>query len=94
MSIQVKMKRKEDPMLFEVEVKDKRGATRHQVTLSRAEFDRLSGGAFPPERFIEAAFAFLLEREPKEAILTRFDVSVISRYFPDFPRRIGDYLRS
>jgi hypothetical protein len=26
----------------------------------------------------------LLEREPKEAILRRFDVSVIGRYFPEF----------
>ena len=28
--------------------------------------------------------AFLLDREPKEAILRVFDISVIRRYFPDF----------
>jgi hypothetical protein len=42
---------------------------------------------------IEAAFRFLLAREPKESILSRFDVIVISRYFPDFEERLADYLR-
>ena len=32
----------------------------------------------------------LLEREPKESILGRFDVSVIGRYFPDFESAIRD----
>jgi hypothetical protein len=30
----------------------------------------------------------LLEREPKESILTRFDLSVIGRYFPEYEREI------
>jgi hypothetical protein len=30
----------------------------------------------------------LLEREPKESILNRFDLSVISRYFPEYEREI------
>jgi hypothetical protein len=34
----------------------------------------------------------LLDREPKEAILSRFDVSVISRYFPEFERELPRYL--
>jgi hypothetical protein len=38
-----------------------------------------------PEELLEASFRFLLEREPKEAILTRFDLPVIERYFPDYP---------
>jgi hypothetical protein len=36
-----------------------------------------------------ATFAFLLEREPKESILSSFDVSVIGRYFPGFEREIA-----
>ena len=39
--------------------------------------------------FVERCFAFLLEREPKESILRRFDVSVIARYFPEFERVIA-----
>jgi hypothetical protein len=34
----------------------------------------------------------LLEREPKESILRRFDVKAISRYFPEFEREMPRYL--
>jgi hypothetical protein len=30
----------------------------------------------------------LLDREPKESILGRFDAMVISRYFPEFEREL------
>jgi hypothetical protein len=45
-----------------------------------------------PERCLEAAFHFLLDREPKESILGRFDATVISRYFPEFERELPRYL--
>jgi hypothetical protein len=41
---------------------------------------------------VEAAFQFLLDREPKESILVSFDVSVIARYFPEFERELPRYL--
>ena len=44
------------------------------------------------ERLIEAAFFFLLDREPKESILGRFDVTIIARYFPEFERELPTYL--
>jgi hypothetical protein len=34
----------------------------------------------------------LLDREPKESILRRFDVTVISRYFPEFEQELPHYL--
>ena len=37
---------------------------------------------------MRCAFEFLLEREPKEFILSRFDLPVIGRYFPEFEREI------
>ncbi len=37
-------------------------------------------------------FGFLLDREPKESILGRFDVTVIARYFPEFERELPNYL--
>jgi hypothetical protein len=46
----------------------------------------------PDTACIEAAFRFLLDREPKESILGRFDVTVISRYFPEFERELRRYL--
>lgn len=80
-----------DPLVFDVSVGDERGETRHRVTFSRADFARLRAGA-DAETLIEAAFRFLLDREPKESILARFDVSVISRYFPSFERELPRYL--
>jgi hypothetical protein len=50
------------------------------------------GGRHTPERCLEAAFRFLLDREPKESILGRFDLTVISRYFPEFERELPHYL--
>jgi hypothetical protein len=77
---------------FDVRVGDGKSETRHRVTLSPQDHARLAPAA-TPEAMIEAAFRFLLAREPKESILARFDVSVISRYFPDFEERLADYLR-
>lgn len=73
---------------FHVRVADDEGATEHDVTLSRADHERL-GSRYPtPEAFIRACFEFLLEREPKESILPSFDVSQIATYFPEFDRKI------
>ena len=71
---------------------DAGGESRHRVTVSKATCERLTAGLHPPEHCIEAAFRFLLDREPKESILARFDVSVISRYFPEFERELPSYL--
>ena len=79
-------------MAFEVEVSEGGGQTRHRVTMSRATHATLAHGTADPEACIRAAFAFLLDREPKESILSRFDVTVISRYFPEFERELGRYL--
>ncbi len=68
------------------------GATRHKVAVKRAALARLAPDA-APEALVRAAFAFLLEREPKEAILGRFDVDVIARYFPEFERELPNYLK-
>jgi hypothetical protein len=81
-----------DPLRFAVLVREGRSETRHAVTFAAADFSRLGNGA-TPERVIKAAFAFLLEREPKESILSSFDLSVIARYFPEFERELPRYLR-
>jgi hypothetical protein len=81
-----------DPLEFEVRIREGTGETSHRVTISRATCERLTGGKHTPERCLEAAFRFLLEREPKESILGRFDVTVISRYFPEFERELPRYL--
>lgn len=76
---------------FLVTVQDDGGTTTHEVTDEDDAAARLAQGA-DEAAFVAAAFRFLLEREPKESILRRFDVRVIPRYFPEFERRIGEYL--
>jgi hypothetical protein len=89
--IEVKRLPGEDPLSFEVVVREDGEETRHRVTLAAAYFARLGSGR-SPERCIEAAFRFLLDREPSQAILRRFDVSVIAEYFPEFERELPHYL--
>jgi hypothetical protein len=90
--IQVRRMADSDPLGFEVVVRDGEGETRNHVTMSREVCNRLTAGRYTPEACIEAAFRFLLDREPKESILGRFDVTVISRYFPEFERELPRYL--
>jgi hypothetical protein len=91
--IQVRRTAEGDPLEFEVTVREGKGETRHHVTMSRQTCERLTAaGKHAPERCLEAAFRFLLDREPKESILGRFDVTLISRYFPDFERDLPRYL--
>jgi hypothetical protein len=37
------------------------------------------------DRLVRETFVFLLEREPRTAILSAFDLSVVTRYFPEYP---------
>ena len=77
---------------FAVTVQDGGGETSHQVTCSDALLRVLAPTAPSKEAAIRASFRFLLEREPKEAILPRFDISIIERYFPDFRQKLPSYL--
>ncbi len=82
----------DDPLQFDVRVQVGAGESRHKVTLARATLEQLGNGVEAVE-FVRAAFEFLLEREPKEAIMSRFDVTVIGRYFPEFQEEIANYIR-
>jgi hypothetical protein len=90
--IEVRRVAEGDPLGFEVVVREGRGETHHHVTVSRQMCEQLTAGKYTPERCLEAAFRFLLDREPKESILGRFDAMVISRYFPEFERELPRYL--
>ena len=41
---------------------------------------------------MRASFAFLLDREPAGSILPRFSLDIISRYFPEYPTELRQYL--
>ena len=81
-----------DASHFRVRVIDEKSETFHQVTLSSKDCAKIAGGAAEPESLISESFRFLLEREPKESILARFDLSAIGRYFPEYEREIKQRL--
>lgn len=72
---------------YVVEVREGGSSTRHAVAVGEAALRRYAGAA-TAEELLEQSFRFLLEREPKEAILGRFEISVISRYFPEYETEI------
>ncbi len=89
--IEVKQVDEGDPQGFEVCVQVGTGESRHRVTVSGDTLAALGNGNDGAE-LVRASFEFLLEREPKEAIMSRFDLTVISRYFPEYEGQIARYL--
>jgi hypothetical protein len=77
------------PPRYVVEVEEGASRTRHEVMAQEDDVRRYAGSAsVSAERLLEASFQFLLEREPKESILRQFDLPVIEKYFPEYPREI------
>ena len=93
MSVTVTRTATQPKLEFAVEVRDGHGSSRHTVTLDPALLARLTAGRRVGDEAFVAVFEFLLERESKESIMSRFDVSVVARYFPEFDTAIGSYLR-
>ena len=71
-------KRNQDDFTVKVEGKE------YQVNLDDAYWQDLTGGKITKDELIKKSFEFLLEREPKESILSRFQLEVISYYFPEY----------
>jgi hypothetical protein len=73
-----------------VRVRDDRSTSEHEVTVDEIDLPAALDGAETPdvERLVERTFRFLLEREPKESILRRFELPVVARYFPEYPVEI------
>ncbi len=78
---------------FQVVVLEGTSHSKHHVTLKERDYARLSEGKVSPEDLIAGSFEFVLEREPKESILPRFDLLDIARYFPGFERDVRQRMR-
>jgi hypothetical protein len=78
--------------IYDVVVDDGHGTTTYEVTVWPSDLARYAPDA-TPEQLIEASFVFLLEREPKEAILRRFELPVIERYFPEYAGLVARMIR-
>jgi hypothetical protein len=87
-NIKAKTTEQGDTYECQVTVSERGSETHHQVTLRKADYERLAGDKASPEALVTESFRFLLEREPKESILRSFDLTVIGRYFPEYEREI------
>lgn len=76
---------------FHVTVKGN-SLTNHQVTMTPAYHEKLTGNTVPPEKLIEKSFEFLLARESNTSILSTFALPVINQYFPDYESKIKTML--
>jgi hypothetical protein len=56
----------------------------HEVRVAPDDLARLAPAARDPIRLVELSIGFLLEREPPTSILRTFDLTVISRFFPEY----------
>ena len=78
----------EEGFSFSVAIDEAGSRSTHQVTLSRRDHRELGIETESPDQFVRRCVEWLLEREPKEAILSRFDIRDISQYFPRFSEEI------
>jgi hypothetical protein len=77
-----------DSREFDVRVTEGESQSSHRVTVKPEDYQRLTGGKVETQELVRRSFEFLLDNEPKESILGRFDLSIIARYFPNFEREI------
>ncbi|HWC70431.1 MAG TPA: hypothetical protein VG993_04635 [Actinomycetota bacterium] len=74
---------------FHVRLTDPDGSvSEHEITVSRADWERYGDGFETPEALVEASLRFLLARESKDQILRAFGLGQIGTYFPSYGRDI------
>jgi len=78
---------KKNQQEFTVKVEEKE----YNVGLDDEYWQDLTGGKIAKEELIKKSFEFLLEREPKESILSRFNLRIINQYFPEFEEETRTY---
>jgi hypothetical protein len=84
----------EDSTVFSVEVSEKGSSSNHRVTLADTDYEKLAPKGVEREGLVEESFRFLLEREPKESILSSFELTVIENYFPEYEEKIKGRLEN
>ena len=75
---------------FEITVKADQ-LTKHVVTVTDQMLFNLTNNKISKEELLNYSFNFLLEREPNTSILSKFDIIVISKYFPEYISKVENY---
>ena len=58
--------------------------TQHEVTVTDIAHYDLTKGRITKKELLDFSFKFLLDREPNTSILGKFDITMISHYFPEY----------
>ncbi|MEM7755440.1 MAG: hypothetical protein AAF297_07365 [Planctomycetota bacterium] len=65
------------------------GESVHEVSLSWADHDQMTGGAASPSRLVASVCEVLVEARGEEPLPERFDVATVRRWVPDLAQRVG-----
>ena len=66
--------------------------TQHEVTITDAAYNHLTNGRATKEELLDFSFKFLLDREPNTSILIKFEITIISQYFPEYKSEVQQIL--
>ena len=75
---------------FEITVKADQ-LTKHVVSVTDQMLLNLTNNKISKEELLNFSFYFLLERESNTSILSKFDIIVISKYFPEYISKVENY---
>jgi hypothetical protein len=84
--VTVRAKSEGESWRCEVSVDDRGRRTEHVVTVRPVDLERWAAGRdrAAVEDLVSRSFDFLLECESPSSILATFELSVITRYFPEY----------
>ena len=77
---------------FEITVKADQ-LTKHIVSVTDQMLLKLTNNKISKEELLNFSFNFLLEREANTSILSKFDIIVISKYFPEYLSKVENYCK-
>ena len=67
--------------------------TKHLVYLSDNLYFSLTSKKISKKELLKYSFQFLLERELNTTILSSFELTEISKYFPEYLKKVKDYCK-
>ena len=73
---------------FEITVKANQ-ITKHFVYVTDEMLFNLTKNEISKKELLNFSFNFLLERESNTSILSSFDLTVISKYFPEYTKKVS-----
>ena len=80
--------KKENANEFLVIVDEKGSKTEYKVQLEDEYYQKLTKGNITKEELIKRSFRFLLGKESKESIFSKFNLRIIESYFPEYEGEI------